>query len=381
MNVYRRFRQNRWLQNCASLKITVTCLGLLFILTFWGTVAQVKGGLYQAQEQFFHSWFFLAWGFLPFPGAQLVLWVLFINLAAAAMTRFVKQWAYLGIGIIHLGLLLYFAAAFVTFHSTVESNLSLREGEGSNLSSAYHQWELSLWQQSPMPRQVTAVDMDKLRPGQSVTLDPPGLTVKIHSYFPNSQAYTAKTAGDTAALNDSGIQSLKPAPLNREPEKNIPGGVFEFFQGGKKIGAVLLYGMEITPTALRAGNQTYYLQLRRQKFPLPFVLTLKDFKMEKYPNTELARSYQSQVEIKNQDLSREALISMNNPLRYRDLTFYQASYALDSMGREISTLAVVKNAGRLLPYVASLFTFAGLVIHFLTMAFNRRFQKSRTPLS
>ena len=97
--------------------------------------------------------------------------------------------------------------------------------------------------------------------------------------------------------------------------------------------------------------------------------------MELHPNTQIARSYQSLVEVQNNEVAREVLIVMNKPLRYRDFTFYQASYAIDGLGRELSTLAVVKNSGRMLPYIASLLTFAGLALHFLTQAFK---QKTKT---
>src|SRR5580698_863458 len=82
----------------ASSRITVICLFLLFILTFWGTIAQVQQGLYVAQERFFNSFFFLAAGFIPFPGAQLVLWVFFINLISSIILTFKKytQWTNLG---------------------------------------------------------------------------------------------------------------------------------------------------------------------------------------------------------------------------------------------------------------------------------------------
>ena len=60
---------------------------------------------------------------------------------------------------------------------------------------------------------------------------------------------------------------------------------------------------------------------------------------------------------------------MNEPLRFKDYTFYQASYQIDAMGREASTLAVVKNGGRLLPYIATFVTFFGLAYHFLIAAF------------
>jgi hypothetical protein len=48
-------------------------------------------------------------------------------------------------------------------------------------------------------------------------------------------------------------------------------------------------------------------------------------------------------------------------------TFYQASYSIDPFGQERSTLAVVKNAGRLLPYISCLMAVSGLITHFLVM--------------
>src|ERR1700689_4465921 len=94
----------------SSLRITVACLFLLFILTFWGTIAQVQQGLYAAQERYFNSFFFLAAGFIPFPGAQLVLWVFFFNLISSIILTFKKytQWENSGLLIIHMGLILYF---------------------------------------------------------------------------------------------------------------------------------------------------------------------------------------------------------------------------------------------------------------------------------
>ncbi len=141
-------KKNKIIQFLASIKITVWCLFLLFVLTFWGTVAQVDQGLYVAQQKFFYSWFFLAFDFLPFPGAQLVLWVLFVNLLLNTFMRFVYKWSRLGIIIMHIGLLLYFVSAFVTFHVVEESNLTLLEGEGSSTSVAYHQWEFSVWEEA-----------------------------------------------------------------------------------------------------------------------------------------------------------------------------------------------------------------------------------------
>ena len=65
-------------------------------------------------------------------------------------------------------------------------------------------------------------------------------------------------------------------------------------------------------------------------------------------------------------------IYMNNPLRYKDYTVYQASYDTNSMGRQSSTLAVVKNYARVLPYIACFTVFFGLALHFLIQAFMSR---------
>lgn len=232
----------------SSSRITVACLFLLFILTFWGTIAQVQQGLYAAQGRFFNSFFFLAAGFIPFPGAQLVLWVLFINLICSLILTFKKytQWVNLGLLIIHAGLILYFVAAFMIFHFSQESSVRLAEGEQTNVSASYQ------------------------------------------------------------------------------------------------------------PTS--------------EHFSLPFTIRLDHFKAEFHPGTDVAKSFESIVTITTGPLERQVRIYMNNPLRYKDYTVYQASYDTDSSGKQHSTLAVVRNFARVLPYIACFVVFFGLALHFLIQA-------------
>lgn len=357
---------------CASLNITLVCLVLLFILTLWGTIDQVYNGLYLAQERFFYSFFFTFAGFIPFPGAQLVLWVFFINLVCVALTRLVYKWDQAGIILTHLGLLLFFVAAFATYHGTEESHITLREGEGTNVAQAYHDWELAVWTEGDNARNVVAWDAKGLRPNDRLAFPEYGLTATVGHYHPNAEAYgTGKLSPDVASA--SGIQTLKEVPLDKEPEKNVPGGLLTVRGPGPLEVSVLVYGGEEQPAKIAAGDKTYFMQLRRKRSPLPFTLRLKDFTAEWYPNTEIARSYKSLVEITPVGGgSREVLISMNNPLRYKNLALYQSSYAVDKAGVESSTLAVVRNPGRLLPYFASFVTFGGLALHFLVMAFKTK---------
>jgi len=351
-----------------SVKTVVICLLFLFILTFWGTIDQVEHGLYAAQQKFFYSIFFLAFGFLPFPGAQLILWILFIHLVAVLIFRFSYRRNNVGILIIHFGLFLVLVSAFVTFYFAQESHVTLMEGEGSNISTAYHNWELSVWTQSGNTRKVVAFDSDRFKAGEILKFDEDDFDVIVETYYPNSEAYTMRGGNpNTTFLNASEISSIKEAKKEKEPEKNFPGGIFHVKKGQQELAMLILYGGETDPTILKNGNESYYFMLRRKRFELPFVLQLADFRMDVHPGTEVARSYESEVEIETPDSSRRTVIFMNNPLRHKDYTFYQASYSIDPFGREASTLAVVKNIGRILPYISTIVTVLGLVTHFAMM--------------
>ncbi len=356
----------------SSIKITVMCLSLLFILTLWGTIDQVENGLYHAQEQFFNSFFFTVFGLFPFPGAQLVLWVLFMNLICVALTRFVYRLSHLGILMIHFGLLTYFVAAFVTLHGVDESQLTLMEGESSNVSSSYHDWELSVWKQNGEKKHVVAYDTKFLKPGEILDFPEYGFQAITKIYYPNAEAFSRREDLHSVYLNISGLESLEILEPHKEPEKNFPGAEFFLKIRNQKVVPILLFGREEMATPLKIGKETFYFMLRRKRHALPLTLKLMDFTKEVHPNTDVARSYKSKVEIQSNGLNREVTIFMNNPLRYKNYTFYQASYSVDAKGRESSTFAVVKNTGRLLPYIASLTTFGGLVTHFLLLAFMSR---------
>ncbi len=357
------------------MQVTVCCLALLFILTFWGTIDQATNGLYLAQERFFNSLVFIIGGFIPFPGARLVLWVMFINLVLAMRARLVFRWNQAGIIIIHIGLFLFFISAFVIFHGSKETHVSLSEGNSTNVSTSYQDWELSVWSQKNEKQQVLAYDTDDFKPGQKLNFSEYGISIFVERYFPNAEAYIQKDPSYSAEIvNASGIKSLKKIALNPEPGNNFPGGIFRVEGADKKKLRILLYGGEENQIKIFKDNNAYYIKLRRKRVSLPFLLKLKDFKKELYPDTQMARSYESLVEIIPSEGggAREILISMNKPLRYKDFTLYQASYAVDKFGREMSTLAVVKNAGRLLPYISSLTTCFGLLLHLIMMGLRRK---------
>ena len=370
------------LKAIASLKLTVVCLVVLALLVVWGTVYQAEHGLYQAQQKFFYSWVFFIFGFIPFPGSVLVMFVLFVNLLCSLFFRIGFRLSKIGNVITHLGILILLLGGFFTFYFSEESSLMLKEGESSSLSSSRHTWELAVWEAGPGDRYVFAVDADRFEPGETLSFEDLHLELMIKEYYENcSPAFgQAATAGpSTPVINSSGIQVLKKIPAALEIAENVSGVVLAVNPSTGDQQTLLLYGQDREPTSVTAGGRSFSFSLRKKKVILPLNMTLNDFQMKMYPNSKIPKSYESHVTIKAKgSVDRDVVISMNKPLRFKDYTFFQSSYYIAPDGSEYTILAVVKNAGRLVPYYSSITIFLGLVIHFLVMLLKRRRRNSQS---
>ena len=140
---------------------------------------------------------------------------------------------------------------------------------------------------------------------------------------------------------------------------------FKIFGGDDNVNGIysIFLGQSILQT-LNFENQDYTILLRRERRYLPFSIQLEDFKQVLHPGTDIPKSFSSDVYLIEIDISRRILIQMNEPLRHNGYTFFQASFSQSSEG-ETSILAVVKNYGRLFPYISSIIMSIGLLIHLL----------------
>ncbi len=357
-----------------SLKLTVVCLLLLSVLTVAGTLYQVEYGLYMAQQRFFDSWLILFFGFIPFPGAQWVLGLLFINLFANMIIRFQYGWRQSGIIMIHMGLLLLLAGGWVTRQFGQESFLSLLEGEGSNLSSSYHEWEIAAWREGGgRVRDVVAIDADYAEPGRVLPFEEFDVHLTVEDFHRHARAFRA-TDPDVAAqvLNATGITFLEAARPHWEPQEDMPGGIFTLQAPDGSTRRLLLFSGDREPTTFAHGGEAVTFSLRRKRYPLPMMVSLINFEKTFHPNSEIPRSFASFIQVDLQGVARDVLVEMNRPFRYQGYTFYQASYADLDHGQHMSTFAIVLNYGRIIPYVATGLTFLGLAVHFLIELFRRR---------
>ncbi|MBN1129157.1 MAG: cytochrome c biogenesis protein ResB [Chitinispirillaceae bacterium] len=110
----------------------------------------------------------------------------------------------------------------------------------------------------------------------------------------------------------------------------------------------------------RAAAGSYAVGLK-----LPVEIELLSFSMSVHPGTGTAKSYQSRVRMRGEGIDHETVISMNRPFRLGPFSFYQTAYDVHG-GRYSSTLSVVYNPLRFMPYAASVIIMAGLLLHFGT---------------
>jgi hypothetical protein len=163
---------------------------------------------------------------------------------------------------------------------------------------------------------------------------------------------------------------------------------FERLQNG--LGSILGDASLTQPQSFTLGGRTWQIALRPVRYYKPYNVTLLAFNHDLYPGTDIPKNYSSKIHIHDPATGedRDILIYMNNPLRYRGETFYQASFEPGDRG---TILQVVRNPASITPYVACSLVALGLITQFLMhlIGFARKRAQSlfqpalppRTPLS
>ncbi|PIE20185.1 MAG: hypothetical protein CSA66_01115, partial [Proteobacteria bacterium] len=147
-------------------------------------------------------------------------------------------------------------------------------------------------------------------------------------------------------------------------ERNRAGLRFRVVGAGAADGTyATLQGLR-TPESIVVDGKRYVIDLRRRRTMLPFQIQLIDFEKRLHPGTGMAKAYSSTINLIENGGSRRVVIAMNEPMRHRGYTFYQSSFVEGQQG-EATVLAVVKNVGRLFPYVSSIIICLGLLLHLL----------------
>ncbi len=115
-------------------------------------------------------------------------------------------------------------------------------------------------------------------------------------------------------------------------------------------------------------GKPYEIGLRFRREYKPYFVYLKDVEKKDYEVSDRVRDYSSHVVIKdgrNDNSEFNGHIWMNNPVRYRNESFYQSEYnsMTNNEGRlvEMTGLQVVANQGWVIPYVSCMLVLFGMI--------------------
>ena len=357
-------------------KIFVFTMIWMMILVVLGTLAQKDMGLFAVQEKYFSSWLFWVW-YLPLPGGRLTMILMLINLSFFFFNKNLWKINKLGIIILHMGGFLLFIGGGLTAMFSSEGNMIIDEGSQANYVEDYQYMELAIINTSMEGfDSYTIFDHPLLK--RNIILENANLKFKfqIINYIDNCEPIRRNKP---AGIQYRGMMKnfmISELTTLKEENMNRPGIIFHLSDTGTKEDGIygLFLGQSI-PQKITVGNQEYTIVFRRQRTYLPFSIELLDFKKVMHPGTGIAKSYSSDINLIEAGISKRILIKMNEPLRHRGYTFYQASF-IESADGETTVLAAVKNYGRLFPYISSIIMCIGLLIH-LTMKLPDLFKKRK----
>jgi hypothetical protein len=356
----------------SSLTLAGVLLGLLALLTFLGTIAQVDHGLYDVQGRYFESLFFVHHAGpvpIPLPGGGLVMGMLFVNLLVGGVVRLKKGARNAGVVVAHVGMLVLLASGFVEFAKSVDGHTTLYEGRSADWYQSYTENELfvaELVGGAPAREWVVpARAFERATPSAPVRAEGLPFDLSVTHWFVNADVARKGPMFNVDVPVVDGYY-LTPLPKAKEAERNGTAAVARIDANGTTREG-LLWSFSAAPWTVDVDGQTYAIDLRRARHALPFTVRLDDFKKEDHPGTTMPAWFSSDVTVTNGGVSRPVLISMNEPLRESGVVAYQASWGPPNSppGTPLfSTLAVVANPADQWPLVSCVIIAAGLLYHF-----------------
>ena len=336
----------------------------LIVLLVIGTLAQKQIGLYVAQQTYFSSWFF-DMGSVPVPGGRLTMMVIGVCLTLKLLGE--RNWGKrkIGVNIVHLGAVLLFVGGFLTAYFSTEGNLRIPEGQTSSVVRDYHLVELAVVDTTDSETDdVTAYGLGWLKEGQVLPQENRPFTIRVRAFAENARLEQRRKPATPDLKGVARRFELVAHPMDPEHERNRSGLLIEIAGHEDVDGTYIIAEGMIVDQTLAVEDKTYTIKLQKQQRLLPFAIELLDFEKTMHPNTEVAKSYRSIVHVVDKNgMKRRAIIQMNEPLRYMGYTLYQSSFFEGDV--ETTVLAVVKNFGRMFPYISSIVMCIGLLIHLL----------------
>lgn len=374
----------------SSYGLACALLLCMFFLTLFGTLYQVDHGLYEAKDKFFASWFLwtgaggLSWPY--FPGGLTCMGLLSVNMFLGGFVRLRITQRNFGVVIIHMGVAFMLLAGLVKLSMAEEGKLTLAEGQKSNYFDSYYLWEVAIWDLDGGPNQTEYVIQDKyfsdLEGDDSRRFKMDGLPfeLELSGFLPDCRVLPKGPNWQASGPVVDGFGLL--AGRSGSQDESYLAGMHARAMADGKVQSGILWGMQFEPWTVQAGGKRWAVDMRHERYEMPFTIRLERFEKEDYPGITMAKAYRSTV-TKYEDNSEERiLIQMNEPLRKDNLILFQSSFG-NQGGATYSTFSVVRNISDKWPEYSLYVITLGMMMTFILKLtkFIRREAKHRSLAS
>jgi ABC-type transport system involved in cytochrome c biogenesis permease subunit len=293
--------------------------------------------------------------------------------------------------LIHVAVGLLMLGQFVFGDRQIEERLNLVEEQTTSVAFRTDETELAFVDSSDADDDRVTVISGRLLAaragGRPIVVDGLPFDIEVVAYQPNSMVSRAAAGAAnpaTAGLGLTWLAAAQPPKGGASSEPNIASAYVRLREKGtgRDLGTHLVSqflndqaqlfvgaGADECDT-VKTGGTDWRLQLRYRREFKPYSVKLDDVRRINYSASETPRDYSSYVTFTDRASGAEqkGRIWMNNPVRYRGETFYQSQYSQVDLGEgrvgEMTGLQVVENAGWLIPYVACVLAFWGMLYHF-----------------
>ncbi len=344
------------------------------------------------------AWLLFHKEFIPATSSMHILWELLEGTAAALVLlggctlAFKKRAA---VVLIHAGIgLIMFNELYVGM-TAVEGRMRIREGYASNYVEDYDATEIAVLDSSdPREDEVTVVPESVFLTDKTLRDARLPFDIRVMKFMRNSVLDGADPARSNPATAGYGLKSTVrevAAVTGMDSEEiNMPAAYIQLTdkQDAHPLGAYLV-GAQLSEAAplqpVEVDGKTYGLGLRFKRTYKPYSVQLLKVQQENYAATNTPQSFSSDIHLidPSNHTDRHAHISMNDPMRTGDETFYQSGvggFDPSVNAPKSTTLSIVLNPRWMIPYVGCMIVVVGLLTHFLSMLvrFLRRFSAQAT---
>jgi hypothetical protein len=252
----------------------------------------------------------------------------------------------------------------------VESHMRLERGDTKNYSEDQLHIELAVIDTTHNDLdQVTAIPESILKKNRMIDHWSLPFRIVVRNFYQNARLRMLnESEGGARPIANQGpgaMIAVEPVPrTTAQDERDVPAAAIEIIEkDGGSLGTWLVSDALGAPQTFSCAGRTWMIAMRTARYYKPYSVTLQRFTHEKYAGTEIPKNFASKVTLTDPErsVSRDVLIYMNHPLRYRGETFYQAGFEPND---QVTILQVVHNPSFLAPYVACVIVAAGLLVQF-----------------